>query len=179
MNKKIITALCDHGACISALDWLATQPDPITAWQECPSGEWMWWWLLHIGEPPTLEASMGFAQSCETAAYNYLDTICTIAAQSSPRITDTIKNWIEGWKKQAQTMAKMASHNCEAIANTPYPSFAASLAICTARTADNIFFYLHYIIYIVDIEDAPSVSVEQLRQANWIREHIPTPNFPQ
>jgi hypothetical protein len=29
--------------CKDALDWYNTQPDPITAWQNCPRGDWMLW----------------------------------------------------------------------------------------------------------------------------------------
>jgi hypothetical protein len=35
--------IAGYGACVDALDWLATQPDYPTAWAVCPRGNWMLW----------------------------------------------------------------------------------------------------------------------------------------
>jgi hypothetical protein len=35
--------LSKYGPCKEALDWYKTQPDSITAWENCPRGDWMLW----------------------------------------------------------------------------------------------------------------------------------------
>ena len=39
-----------HKPCGEAIEWLRTQPDPITAWNNCPFPHWMEWALFYTIE---------------------------------------------------------------------------------------------------------------------------------
>lgn len=51
--------------CHDAVVWLETQPDLVTAWQNCERGDWMWWALMYTpGKLPNMIVSMKFAKYC-------------------------------------------------------------------------------------------------------------------
>ena len=58
--KKVFT----ERPCQDAIDWLETQPNLVTAWDNCERGDWLWWALRKSGNSPTKETSAQYAKWC-------------------------------------------------------------------------------------------------------------------
>jgi len=77
--------------CKEAIDWLETQPDFETAWQNCERGEWMWWALEHSKNSlPKKKTSVAFAKWCAKRAKNYAAAKTYAAAYAAAAFADAV-----------------------------------------------------------------------------------------
>jgi hypothetical protein len=70
--------------CGDAIKWLETQPDMVTAWENCKRSDWMWWALRRMdGKTPTKEQSILFAQMCAKRAKKFAAAAADAAADAT------------------------------------------------------------------------------------------------
>ena len=73
----------DTKPCTDAVEWLKTQPDLKTAWNNCERGDWMWWALMHGGIELSQSTCVDFANDCAARAKNYAAYAAYAAANAA------------------------------------------------------------------------------------------------
>jgi len=69
--------------CWGAIDWLETQPDFETAWNNCERGDWMWWALIYSKNSlPSKKTSVAYARWYAKRAKEYADAAAERKAQA-------------------------------------------------------------------------------------------------
>ena len=69
--------------CTDAVEWLKTQPDLKTAWNNCERGDWMWWALMHGGIELSQSTCVDFANDCAGRAKKYAANAAAWAADAA------------------------------------------------------------------------------------------------
>lgn len=128
----IITAL---GACRDAREWAADYPDPQEAWDACPRGDWMAWWLGALGA----RAGQGSPEHRRAVL------VACLCARTAPRLPaeslralDLIEAWAWGGEdclEDARQMAYAASVAYAATYAAAYAAYAAANAANAAADA--------------------------------------------
>jgi hypothetical protein len=178
MDEKLLEWLGKLHACEIAIQWASTQPNPETAWEKCEFGDWMWWFMRHwYDQKLPIEISLALARSCESAARAYCLTIDNIISRfDSSTIDPSVADKIATWVKSVHLDAADISHSIEAIIDTMNKRYAAQEAALIAQLAIDIYYCLINVSATAKVEISIA-STEQQRQADWIRKHIPAPDF--
>ena len=75
----------DTKPCTDAVEWLKTQPDLKTAWNNCERGDWMWWALMHSDTELPQSTCVEFANDCAGRAKKYATDAAADAANAAER----------------------------------------------------------------------------------------------
>ena len=119
-------------ACQEARDWIATQPDPATAWRECRRGDWLMWLLTrsnpdHPGEQYLLGAD--FAEDAlQWIPAEYEDTRATCEG-----VIEVVRRYAVGDATEEERAAACAAAGAAGAARTPPWRRAASAAAWCRR----------------------------------------------
>lgn len=165
MNAHWTDQLVALGACADAVAWARTQPDPETAWRECPRGDWMLWIAgKYAGDPGSAARKPLVLAACACARLAYPDGPATAA-----RITDCL-TIAERWAHGTATLAEVrsAAYAAYFASDVASAASAASAAYATAAHA-----------YAASAASAESDRRAVLRTcAEIVRQHYPTPPEP-
>jgi hypothetical protein len=134
--------LRELNACPHAMEWANQYDDAQQAWDECPRGDWMLWWLGHeAGEPwsDSRRPLVGCAATCASLAptgdgEHELARAWAIGAAL---------RWSEGGPSEELRAASSAADAAYTVATAyasyaayaPYASYAASAASAAAAAA--------------------------------------------
>jgi len=137
----------DTKPCTDAVEWLKTQPDLKTAWNNCERGDWMWWALMHSDTELPQSTCVEFANDCAGRAKKYAANAAAWAADAAYAAADAADAAYAAWA------AANAAANAAAWAAANAAAWAAAWAAA----------------------DAAAYAAERKLQAEWIRKNIPCP----
>jgi len=121
-------------ACSGAIDWLRTQPDPETAWQECQRGDRMLWLLGKLaGEPGSDSRRPLVLAACGCARL-----VLPFVPDDEPRPLRAIEV-AEAWARGALSLNDVRAANytyAAHVAHAVYAAAAATYAVYAAYDTD-------------------------------------------
>lgn len=133
-TKDMLRVLCKLNACNEAREWAATQPDPTTAWQQCPRGDWMLWLIgQQVGAPGTESRKRLVLAACRCARLA-LD-IYERRYPDDPRPRRAIET-AEAHVRGEATLQEMRTAAAAAYAASAYSSSAYASSSAAADAAD-------------------------------------------
>jgi hypothetical protein len=133
MLTRHIDILRRIGTCREGIDWASDQPDPRTAWEACPRGDWMLWLAVELGaERRDVVAAVCL---CARPALRHVRT-----GEDRPRrAVEAAEGWLRGevWFEDVR-QAGLAAAEAYIGAIGGSPESAATLAAyvaCSCATA--------------------------------------------
>ena len=185
------TTIAHLSPCVEAAEWLKTQPDASTAWNNCQRGDWMMWILSKtaVDQQTSVALACRFARTAlqytnqtdnrplaaivvaETWLANPCEetrTAARVAAAAAARAAADVAAY-------AAAYAAAAAH-AAADAAVHSAAYAAHAAAYAARAAADAAAYAYAVAYAVAYADAARAAADAAtyaEQANIIREIIP------
>ena len=147
MIEEFITR---YKPCEEAVDYLRTQPDLETAWQNCQRADWMLWALCRVGQK-----------------YNGLLAACAVVRNTLLRDGRTVWDLLTDERSrtaietvEAHVRGEVNRKELESVRDAAYAAVAAAYAAAYAAAA------AHTVAYAADAADAA--------QAEIVRNVVPT-----